>query len=159
MVCALLCRGIAGGLPMPIPTEPIGSIPRPADLLAAMHAHPMGKISWEQLPSTDQINRLGSGPPRFEQFCARLTFSQRRECRSPCNITKPREPGSMLINQSQSRGVQLWCRYCECRLLAGNAGIGEHGHGIELSGNLEWFFQNRPNRESRHHSCVAKSEK
>src|SRR5215467_10927753 len=49
MVCALLCHGIAGGLPMPIPTEPIGSIPRPADLLAAMRAHVTGKISRDQL--------------------------------------------------------------------------------------------------------------
>jgi methionine synthase II (cobalamin-independent) len=34
---------------MPIPTEPIGSIPRTADLLAAKRAHAVGKISAEQL--------------------------------------------------------------------------------------------------------------
>src|SRR5580700_9274199 len=34
---------------MPLPTEPIGSIPRPADLLEAMHEHSSGKISREQL--------------------------------------------------------------------------------------------------------------
>jgi hypothetical protein len=33
---------------MPIPTEPIGSVPRTADLLAAMRAHAAGKISAEQ---------------------------------------------------------------------------------------------------------------
>jgi len=34
---------------MPIPTEPIGSIPRPAELLAAMSAYAAGSISAEQL--------------------------------------------------------------------------------------------------------------
>ena len=34
---------------MPIPTEPIGSIPRPAELLAAMSAYAAGNISAEQL--------------------------------------------------------------------------------------------------------------
>ena len=33
---------------MAIPTEPVGSIPRPAELLAAMQAHAAGKISTEQ---------------------------------------------------------------------------------------------------------------
>src|ERR1700721_4095950 len=39
---------------MPIPTEPIGSIPRPADLLAAMGAHAEGKISAEQLKAAEE---------------------------------------------------------------------------------------------------------
>src|ERR1700721_4502872 len=39
---------------MPIPTEPIGSIPRPADLLAAMGAHAGGKISAEQLKAAEE---------------------------------------------------------------------------------------------------------
>ena len=39
---------------MPIPTEPIGSIPRPADLLAAMGAHAAGKISAEQLKAAEE---------------------------------------------------------------------------------------------------------
>jgi 5-methyltetrahydropteroyltriglutamate--homocysteine methyltransferase len=49
---------------MPIPTEPIGSIPRPAALLAAMGAHAVGKISVEQLRTAedaalrDTISRL-----------------------------------------------------------------------------------------------------
>ena len=39
---------------MPIPTEPIGSIPRPAELLAAMRAHGAGKISAEQLKTAEE---------------------------------------------------------------------------------------------------------
>ncbi|HYK48143.1 MAG TPA: cobalamin-independent methionine synthase II family protein [Terriglobales bacterium] len=39
---------------MPLPTEPIGSIPRPADSLAAMKAYSGGKISREQLRATEQ---------------------------------------------------------------------------------------------------------
>lgn len=39
---------------MPIPTEPIGSIPRTADLLAAMGAHAAGKISAEQLITAEE---------------------------------------------------------------------------------------------------------
>jgi len=39
---------------MPIPTEPIGSIPRTADLLAATRAHAAGKISAEQLKTVEE---------------------------------------------------------------------------------------------------------
>jgi 5-methyltetrahydropteroyltriglutamate--homocysteine methyltransferase len=39
---------------MPIPTEPIGSIPRPAALLAAMRAHATGEISGEQLKIAEE---------------------------------------------------------------------------------------------------------
>jgi 5-methyltetrahydropteroyltriglutamate--homocysteine methyltransferase len=39
---------------MPIPTEPIGSIPRTADLLAAKRAHAVGKISAEQLKTVEE---------------------------------------------------------------------------------------------------------
>jgi 5-methyltetrahydropteroyltriglutamate--homocysteine methyltransferase len=39
---------------MPIPTEPIGSIPRTTDLLAAMRAHAAGGISAEQLKSAEE---------------------------------------------------------------------------------------------------------
>ena len=39
---------------MPLPTEPIGSIPRPADLLAAMSAYAGGKISHAQLRATEE---------------------------------------------------------------------------------------------------------
>ena len=39
---------------MPIPTEPIGSIPRPAELLAAMCAHAAGKTSAEQLKTAEE---------------------------------------------------------------------------------------------------------
>jgi len=39
---------------MPIPTEPIGSIPRTADLLAAMRAHALGSISVEQLNNAEE---------------------------------------------------------------------------------------------------------
>src|SRR5215469_14674114 len=66
MVCALLSHGIAGGLPMPIPTEPIGSIPRPADLLAAMRAHAMGKISRDQLLAAEDA-ALRDTLARFEE--------------------------------------------------------------------------------------------
>jgi 5-methyltetrahydropteroyltriglutamate--homocysteine methyltransferase len=38
---------------MPLPTEPIGSIPRPAELQAAMNAYAGGKISYEQLHVTE----------------------------------------------------------------------------------------------------------
>jgi len=55
---------------MPIPTEPIGSIPRTADLLAAMSARASGRISAEQLKTAeesalrDTISRLEeSGSP------------------------------------------------------------------------------------------------
>jgi 5-methyltetrahydropteroyltriglutamate--homocysteine methyltransferase len=39
---------------VPLPTEPIGSIPRPTDLLAAMSAHAAGRISSEQLHATEE---------------------------------------------------------------------------------------------------------
>jgi 5-methyltetrahydropteroyltriglutamate--homocysteine methyltransferase len=38
---------------MPLPTEPIGSIPRPTDLLAAMKAYATGGISREQLHASE----------------------------------------------------------------------------------------------------------
>jgi 5-methyltetrahydropteroyltriglutamate--homocysteine methyltransferase len=50
---------------MPIPTEPIGSIPRTADLLAAMGAHAAGKISTEQL-RTAEDSALRDTIARFE---------------------------------------------------------------------------------------------
>lgn len=49
---------------MPIPTEPIGSIPRPPELLSAMQAHAAGKMSAESLhvvqdlAVNDTIHRL-----------------------------------------------------------------------------------------------------
>jgi hypothetical protein len=39
---------------------------------------------------------------------------------------------------AKPRGVQPRSRYCECRLSAGNVGIGEHGYRIELSRNPGW---------------------
>ena len=39
---------------MPIPTEPIGSIPRPPELLAAMRAHAAGQISDEQFHAAEE---------------------------------------------------------------------------------------------------------
>jgi 5-methyltetrahydropteroyltriglutamate--homocysteine methyltransferase len=39
---------------MPIPTEPIGSIPRTADLLAAMGAYAAGRISSDQLKTAEE---------------------------------------------------------------------------------------------------------
>src|SRR6202162_2724485 len=50
---------------MPIPTEPIGSIPRPADLLAAIQAHSIGKISREQLLASED-EALRDTLARFE---------------------------------------------------------------------------------------------
>ena len=50
---------------MPIPTEPIGSIPRSAGLLAAMHAHSSGKISREQLLAVEDA-ALRDTLARFE---------------------------------------------------------------------------------------------
>src|SRR5271170_4259085 len=51
---------------MPIPTEPIGSIPRPASLLAAMHAYDGEQISREQL-GTAQDAALRNTIARFEE--------------------------------------------------------------------------------------------
>lgn len=51
---------------MPIPTEPIGSIPRPADLLAAMHEHATAKISHEQLLVAEEA-ALRDTIERFER--------------------------------------------------------------------------------------------
>jgi 5-methyltetrahydropteroyltriglutamate--homocysteine methyltransferase len=39
---------------MPIPTEPIGSIPRPPELLAAMTDRAAGRISNEQLRAVEE---------------------------------------------------------------------------------------------------------
>ena len=50
---------------MPIPTEPIGSIPRTADLLAAMGDHAAGKISAEQLKTSEE-SALRDTIARFE---------------------------------------------------------------------------------------------
>jgi methionine synthase II (cobalamin-independent) len=50
---------------MLIPTEPIGSIPRPADLLAAIHAHSIGKIPREQLLAVEDA-ALRDTLARFE---------------------------------------------------------------------------------------------
>jgi 5-methyltetrahydropteroyltriglutamate--homocysteine methyltransferase len=51
---------------MPIPTEPIESIPRTADLLAAMRAHAAGKISTEQLKTAEE-SALRDTISRLEQ--------------------------------------------------------------------------------------------
>src|SRR5271169_4917310 len=50
---------------MPIPTEPIGSIPRPAALLEAMHEHSVGEISREQLLAVEDA-ALRDTLARFE---------------------------------------------------------------------------------------------
>ena len=50
---------------MPIPTEPIGSIPRTAGLLAAMGAHATGKISAAQLKTVEE-SALRDTITRFE---------------------------------------------------------------------------------------------
>jgi len=50
---------------MPIPTEPIGSIPRTADLLAAMRAHTADKISAQQLKTAEE-SALRDTISRFE---------------------------------------------------------------------------------------------
>jgi 5-methyltetrahydropteroyltriglutamate--homocysteine methyltransferase len=50
---------------MPIPTEPIGSIPRPPDLLAAMGARAAGRISSEQLHTAEEA-ALRDTISRFE---------------------------------------------------------------------------------------------
>ena len=42
---------------MPLPTEPIGSIPRPTDLLAAMSAYATGGISRERLHASEDAAR------------------------------------------------------------------------------------------------------
>jgi 5-methyltetrahydropteroyltriglutamate--homocysteine methyltransferase len=51
---------------MPIPTEPIGSIPRSPQLLSAMVKHAAGRISDEQLQSV-QNNALRETIARFEE--------------------------------------------------------------------------------------------
>jgi 5-methyltetrahydropteroyltriglutamate--homocysteine methyltransferase len=50
---------------MPILTEPIGSIPRPAELLAAMGAYAVGRISGEQLGAAEEA-ALRDTISRFE---------------------------------------------------------------------------------------------
>ena len=40
---------------MPIPTEPIGSIPRPPDFLAAIQAHAAGKMFEEQFCAAEEV--------------------------------------------------------------------------------------------------------
>ena len=51
---------------MPIPTEPIGSIPRPPQLLSAMADHSAGQVSDEQLRAV-QNNALRETIARFEE--------------------------------------------------------------------------------------------
>ena len=51
---------------MPIPTEPIGSIPRPAELLAAIEAHAVGKTSADQLKTAEE-SALRDTIARFDQ--------------------------------------------------------------------------------------------
>ena len=51
---------------MPIPTEPIGSIPRPSQLLSAMADHSAGRISDEQLHAV-QNDALRETIARFEE--------------------------------------------------------------------------------------------
>jgi 5-methyltetrahydropteroyltriglutamate--homocysteine methyltransferase len=51
---------------MPIPTEPIGSIPRPAELLTAIRAHAAGKLSAEQFKTIEQ-SALRDTIARFEE--------------------------------------------------------------------------------------------
>jgi 5-methyltetrahydropteroyltriglutamate--homocysteine methyltransferase len=51
---------------MPIPTEPIGSIPRPAQLLAAMTDHAAGRISHAQLHAAEEA-ALRDTIARFEE--------------------------------------------------------------------------------------------
>jgi len=50
---------------MPLPTEPIGSIPRPTHLLAALSAHAAGRISAEQLHVAEEA-ALRDTIARFE---------------------------------------------------------------------------------------------
>jgi len=51
---------------MPIPTEPIGSIPRPAELLEAMSAHAAGRITEEQYRAAEEA-ALRDTITRFEE--------------------------------------------------------------------------------------------
>lgn len=51
---------------MPIPTEPIGSIPRPAELLEARTAHAAGRISEDRLRLAEE-NALRDTITRFEE--------------------------------------------------------------------------------------------
>src|SRR5580692_4834569 len=51
---------------MPIPTEPIGSIPRPAELLAAIEAHAAGKASADQLKTAEE-SALRDTIARFDE--------------------------------------------------------------------------------------------
>jgi len=51
---------------MPIPTEPIGSIPRPPELLTAMHAHATGQTNSDQLHAAEDA-ALRDTISRFEE--------------------------------------------------------------------------------------------
>src|ERR1700751_5276990 len=50
---------------MPIPTEPIGSIPRPPELVAAMQQFAAGRLSRDQLPPPPEA-AIRDTIPRFE---------------------------------------------------------------------------------------------
>jgi 5-methyltetrahydropteroyltriglutamate--homocysteine methyltransferase len=54
------------GFDMAIPTEPIGSIPRPQELLSAMQDHTAGRISEEELQSA-QAHAVRETIARFEE--------------------------------------------------------------------------------------------
>src|SRR5882762_11751131 len=51
---------------MPIPTEPIGSVPRPPELLAAMRSAAAGTLSPERLQAAEQ-SAVRDTIARFEQ--------------------------------------------------------------------------------------------
>jgi 5-methyltetrahydropteroyltriglutamate--homocysteine methyltransferase len=56
---------VKGPYTMPIPTEPIGSIPRPPELLAAMRARAARQISDEQFHAAEEA-ALRDTTSRFE---------------------------------------------------------------------------------------------
>src|ERR1700722_7021223 len=75
---------------MPIPTEPIGSIPRPPELLATMQAHAAGKASAEQLKSAEE-SALRDTIARFDETGSPIITD--REQTKPSFATFP--PGGL----------------------------------------------------------------
>src|SRR5712691_11774312 len=62
---------------MPIPTEPIGSIPRSPELIAGMQQFAIGRISPDQLP------RLTVGPSRYQTYADAYLATARAHAHVP----------------------------------------------------------------------------
>jgi hypothetical protein len=109
---------------MPLSTEPIGSIPRPADLLAAMSAYAGGKISRDQL-------RAGEQPPcatRSRSLSIRARPSSRTASRPSPALPRIHYPGSTILPRAASRLLLL----PNLSRFHSGATSGRHGCGLRI---------------------------